>query len=185
MAHKRPIGRKASDNARSRAGTLVATFGPSIPALEAANALLAATVEFAKTGWLPDSHANSCDLHQSVGRKAGVEARDAAQELIDCYGPALSNPAGRYCINPADAPEDHIHVSAEQAAHALLRAWRRFVDTGWLVETEVKLEGFMIREDYKPIRANAKTSKEAIERLAKIYPRSIRDLERIVGRSTP
>ncbi|NHZ38663.1 hypothetical protein [Massilia aquatica] len=118
---------------------------------------------------------------KSLGRKASDEARRAAQELVDTYGPALSSPDGQYCINPSDLPEDQTVVTAEQAAHALLEALTLLASTGWLVDTTVSLDRFVMREDYQSIRKKTQTTKEALEELGKKHHRSVRDLQRQVG----
>ena len=118
---------------------------------------------------------------KSIGRKASEETREAASFLCDIYGPALTSPTGRYCVNPDDEPEDQVFVTTEQAGRALLDAIQRLARTGYLVDTEVDLERFTIREYYKLIKSKGKTSKEAIAELGKVYFRSERDLQRQVG----
>lgn len=122
-----------------------------------------------------------------VGRRASDEARDAAQKMLDAYGPAIRSPSGTFCVNPEvdpeKYPEDRVNVSAEQAASVLFEAMGRLSTTGWLVHTEVKLEGFIIREYfYKVIKPGYREKTAALGKLGQKYPRSIRDLERIVGK---
>lgn len=143
-------------------------------------ALLDAWRHFAESGWLPNMNGDCSSQKSAVGRGAAEESRDAARALVRIWGPALLSPSGTFCVNPDDDVEDQVTVSAAQATRALFDAMVRLADTGWLVETEVSLERFMIRETYKSIRIRARTTKTALEELVKIYPRSIRDLERIV-----
>lgn len=178
MAHQIPTGRKASDEARSRAAELVATYGPTIPAKEAALAVLAAWEQFVETGWLPDP-SGECS---HVGRRASDEARDAATKLLNAYGPALSSLSGTFCVNPEADPEDQVVVSADQAAYALHDAMIRLAETGWLVETEVKLEKFLMRQEFMALRRTSPTTKAAIEKLAERHHRSSRDVERLVSK---
>lgn len=117
------------------------------------------------------------------GRRASDEAREAAQKLLDAYGPAIRSPSGNFCVNPEEDEEDRVVVSAEQAAYALFEAMVRLATTGWLVHTEVKLEKFIIREYfYKVIQPEDRAKTAALEKLREKYPRSIRDLERMVGK---
>lgn len=181
MAHCKKKGRKATQKARSSAAKLVADYEARNGNVASGPALLAAWEYFVESGRLPnESHIPS--PHTS-GRRGGAscEARYAAKELLDAYGPAIRSVSGTFCINPDDHPEEHIIISSERATQALLDAMSRLANTGWLVETEVKLERFMIRADYKRIRPQFRTVKAALEALAQLHPRSIRDLERIVS----
>lgn len=201
MANKKSIGRKASDQARAAAQALVNEYWPAVHSPDghfcvnagaeshehtfgtkqrAAENLLAAIIELCESGWLPVMGVSG---KLPIGRKASDEARREAKNLAQTYGPAVKSPDGSYCVNPEDGPEDHIYVSAEKAAYVLLEAMQRLAATGWLEETEVKLERFLIREQYKHIRGKTHTTKEAIEKLGMEYPRSQRDLERQVGKT--
>jgi hypothetical protein len=181
MAHQTSKGRKASDEACSNAAALVAVYDSLIPTEEAGLALLAAWECFVDTGWLP---APSGACSQS-GRRASDEARDAAAKLLDAFGPALRT-SGPVCMNPDDDPEDQVFVSAQQAAYALYSAMVRLAETGWLVETEVKLDRLIIREYfYEVIRPERRGKQVALEKLGQKYRHSIRDLERIVGKTRP
>jgi hypothetical protein len=181
MAHKRKKGRQSSLKTRASAAALVAAYGPTIGSKDSALALLGAWAYFVENGRLSNESLERSP-HTSARRgKASGEARDAAKELLDAYGPPLRSLSGTFCINPDSDLEDHIFVSDEQAAQALLDAMGRLASTGWLVETEVKLERFLIWEDFKRIRPKFHTTRAALEELAKLYPRSIRDLERIVS----
>jgi hypothetical protein len=182
MAHKEKKGRKASQKARSSAAALVAVYGPTIRSRDAALALLGAWACFVENGRLPNE-SQEPSPHRSARRgKATSEARHAAQGLLDAYGPPLRSPWGTFfCLNPNDDEKAHITVPYEHAAQALLDAMARLANTGWLVETEVKLERFLIWEDFKKIRPKCDTTSEALEELSKLHPRSIRDLERVVS----
>jgi len=180
MAHQTSTGRKASDETRSDAAALVAAYGPSIPGRDAAIGLLMALELFVETGWLPGPDGVSLQ----AGRRASDQARDAATKLLSAYGPAQRSTSGAYCVNPEADPEDQVTVSAEQAAYALHEAMIRLAETGWLVETLVKTERLIIREYfYEVIRPETRGKKTALEKLAQKYRRSVRDLERIVGKS--
>ena len=179
MAHKMSMGRKASNEARSRAAALVRAYGPPIPNKDAALALLAAWERFVQTGWLPDPTGKG----SMGGRRASDEARDAATKLLNAYGPALRSVSGTFYVNPEADLDDHVVVSAEQAAYVLLEAMIRLAATGWLVETEVKPERLIVREYfYRVIRPESRTKTASLEKLAQKYPRSVRDLERLVGK---
>jgi hypothetical protein len=181
MAHSLKKGRKATQRARSSAAKLVAAYGPTTVNVASAPALLDAWEYFAESGRLPNE-SQDCTPH-APGRRgtASQEARGAAKDLLKAHGPPIRSESGTFCFNPEDGPEDRITISSECAAQALLDAMDRLAKTGWLVETEVKLERFMTREDYKQIRPQFLTVKAALEALAKLHPRSIRDLERMVS----
>lgn len=181
MAHKQKKGRKASPKARSSAAALVAAYGPTIHSKDAALSLLGAWAYFVENGRLPNERQERSP-HRSARRgKASSEARDAAQGLLDAYGPAIRSPSGAFILYPHKELKERITVLYEQAAQALLDAMARLANTGWLVETEVKLERFLIWEDFKNIRPKCDTTSEALEELEKLHRRSIRDLERIVS----
>lgn len=180
MAHKRSFGRKASNEARSRATALVKAYGPPIPNKDAALALLAAWQRFEQTGWLPDPTGKG----SMGGRRASDEARDAAMKLLNAYGPALLSGSGSFCVNPEADTKDQVVVSSERAAYALLDAMTRLAATGWLVETKVALERLTIREYfYKVIKPEPGKTKVPLQRLGQKYPRSSRDLERMVRKT--
>jgi hypothetical protein len=104
--------------------------------------------------------------------------------LLHAYGPALRTPSGTFCVNPEADPEDQVVVSAEQAAYVLLDAMNRLADTGWLVESEVALERFIIREYfYKVIQPEPGKTKVPLQKLGQKYSRSPRDLERMVRKT--
>lgn len=173
-------GRKATHRTRSSALKLVETYGPVTVNMAYAPALLAAWEHFGGNGLLPNE---SRDRTPHTSGRRGIashEARDAANDLVAVYGPPIRSETGSFCLNPDDDPEDHITISSERAAQALLDAMIRLANTGWLVETEVKLERFMIQADYKRIRPQFRTVKAALEALVKLHPRSIRDLERMI-----
>lgn len=180
MAHKMSKGRKASNEARSRAAALVRAYGPPIPDKDAALALLAAWERFVQTGWLPDPTGKG----SMGGRRASDEARDAAMKLLNAYGPAIRSVSGTICVNPEADAEDQVVVSTERAAYVLLDAMTRLADTGWLVETEVAHERFIIREYfYKVIKPEPGKTKVPLQKLGQKYPRSPRDLERMVRKT--
>ena len=181
MAHSPKKGRKATQRARSSAAKLVAAYWPATVNVASAPALLDAWEYFAESGRLPNERQDRTPHASGRRGTASQEARDAARDLLKAYGPPIRSESGSFCFNPEDDPEDRIIISSEQAAQALLDAMDRLAKTGWLVETEVKLERFMIRADYKQIRPQSLTVKAALEALAKLYPRSIRDLERMVS----
>ena len=134
---------------------------------------------FAENGWLAvPGQAGS--KHAAVNRKASQESRDAARALLKVWGPAILSPTGAFCVNPENDLDEQVEISSEQATGVLFDALNRLSRTGWLGETEISLERFVIREDYKMIRARTKTTKAALEELVQMYPRSIRDLERII-----
>lgn len=134
---------------------------------------------FAENGWLAGpSQAGS--KHPAVNRKASQESRDAARALLKVWGPAILSPTGSFCVNPENDLDEQVEISSERATGVLFDALNRLSRTGWLGETEISLERFVIREDYKMIRARTKTTKAALEELVQMYPRSIRDLERII-----
>jgi hypothetical protein len=181
MAHKEKKGRQATSRTRSGAAAFVAAYGPTISSKESALALLNAWEYFVENGRLPNE-SQEHSPHRSARRgKASSEARDAAQGLLDAYGPPIRSTSGTFCLYPDEDPKEQITVLYEQAAQALLDAMARLANTGWLVETEVKLERFLIWEDFKKIRPKCGTTSEALEELAKLHLRSIRDLERIVS----
>ena len=181
MAHCKKKGRKATHRTRSSALKLVEMYGPVTVNMACVPALLAAWEHFSENGLLPNESQDRTP--HTPGRRgiASHEARDAAKDLVEAYGPPIRSETGSFCLNPDDDPEDHITISSERAAQSLLNAMIRLANTGWLVDTEVKLERFMIRADYKRIRPRFRTKKAALEALAKLHPRSIRDLERMVG----
>jgi hypothetical protein len=181
MAHKEKKGRKASPKTRSSATALVAAYGPTVRSRDAALALLAAWAYFVENGRLPNESQEHSSRRSARRGKASSEARDAAQGLLDAYGPPIRSPSGTFCLHPDEDPKERITVLYEQAAQALLDAMARLANTGWLVETEVKLERFLIWEDFKKIRPKCGTTSEALEELAKLHRRSIRDLERVVS----
>lgn len=182
MAHKTPTGPEATKETRSRAAALAAAYCSQITTKEGALALLTAWEEFVETGWLPDPTGG----FPKRGRRGWDEARDAAARLLQAYGPALRSPSGTFCVNPAADKEDRVVVSAKQAGHALLDALIRLADTGWLVVTGVQLERFIIREYfYKVIRPEPGKTKVPLQKLRQKYPRSPRDLERIVSNKKP
>ncbi len=181
MAHAKKKGRKALHQMRSSAGALAAHYAPTITAKESYLALLAAWEYFAEHGYLPGANDKLPPQTPARGQKASCEARDAAKALVNLYGPALDSLSSSSCINPEADPEDQIFMSAERAAHVLLDAMTRLAKTGWLVETDVKLERFTIWYDFKRIRPRFRSTKAALDELVKIHPRSIRDLERIVS----
>lgn len=181
MAHSPKKGRKATQRARASAAKLVAAYGPTTVNLASAPALLDAWEYFAENGRLPNEHQDRSPHAPGRRGTASHEARAAAKDLLKAYGPPIRNESGTFCFNPEDDPDDHIIISSERAAQVLLDAMDRLAKTGWLVETEVKLERFMIRADYERIRPQFMTVKAALEALAKLHPRSIRDLERMVS----
>lgn len=181
MAHSAKKGRKATHRLRSSASKLVALYGPTTINVDSARALLDAWEYFAENGRLPNEH-QECSP-RAPGRRgtASHEAREAAKDLVKAYGPPIRSEFGTFYLNPEEDPEDRIVISSERAAQVLLDAMSSLARTGWLVETEVKLERFMVRADYKLIRPKFRTVKAALEALAKLHPRSIRDLERMVS----
>ena len=181
MAHSPKKGRKATQRARSSAAKLVAAYGPTTGNVASAAVLLAAWEYFAENGRLPNERQDSTPHVSGRRGTASQEARAAAKDLLKAYGPPIRSVSGTFCLNPDDDEEDHIIISSARAAQVLLDAMDRLAKTGWLVETEVKLERFMIRADYKQIRPQFRTAKAALEALAELHPRSIRDLERMVS----
>jgi len=179
MAHKKPTGRRASIPIRISAAALVAVYGP-VPNKEAGLALLAAWKHLAEYGWLPSTSDDGFPSKPTIKRGVAEESRDAAKCLLRVWGPALLDSAGTYCVNPDSDPEDQVIVSAEQASRELFNAMARLAETGWLIETQVKLERFIIREYFKTLWRPTVTKTAALHELTKIYPRSIRDLERVV-----
>lgn len=184
MAHKKPTGRTASEAARARAKDILATLGSNTSDIPTVLELVSAIECFASTGWFPPTKEDTT-RKIAVGRRASSEAQDAAKLLVDTYVQALHSVPDGHCLNPEEHPEDQIIISAEQAAVAVVAALERFVETGFWVETVVSLERLLICEDYKSLRVKVKTSKEALLDLAKLYPRSQRDLERQVGKFKP
>lgn len=163
---------------RVNAAALVAAYEEIIPSRDAGLGLMKALEHFAENGWLlAPSGAGS--EHAAVKRKASEESRDAARTLLKVWGAAILSPTGAICVNPEGDPDEQIKVSSERATAVLFDALNRLSETGWLVETDISLDRFVIREDYKVIRARTKTTKAALEELVQIYPRSIRELERI------
>lgn len=185
MAHKKPTGRKASEAARARAKDMLATLDSNTSDIPTVLELVSAIECFASTGWFPPTLKKDTTRKIAIGRRASSEAQDAAKLLVDTYIQALHSVPNGHCLNPEEYPEDQIIISAEQAAVAVVAALERFVETGFWVETVVSLERFLICEDYKSLRVKVQTSKEALLDLAKLYPRSQRDLERQVGKFKP
>lgn len=182
MAHKIPIGPRATQETRSRASALATAYCSKVTTKETALALLTAWEDFVETGWLPDPTSE----FPKRGRKAWGEARDAAARLLQAYGPALRSESGTFCVNPEADKEDQVVVSAEHAACELLDALMRLADTGWLVVTGVALERFIIREYFcKIIQPEPGKTKVPLQKLRQKYPRSLRDLERLVSNQKP
>lgn len=181
MAHAQKKGRKALKKMRADAAAVVALYEPTIHLKESYLALLAIWEYFVEHGYLPDGGAKGMPHRPARGERASGEARDAAKKLLNIYSPALRSPSGTVCVNPEAALKDQIFLSAEKAAYMLLDAMTRLATTGWLVESEVKLGRFIVWHDFKRIRPKYRRTRAALEELATIHPRSIRDLERIVG----
>lgn len=152
MAHAQKKGRKALKKMRADAAAVVALYEPIIHLKESYLALLAIWEYFVEHGYLPGEGAKGMPHRPARGERASSEARDAAKKLLDIYGPALRSPSGNVCVNPEAAKKDQIFLSAEKAAYMLLDAMARLATTGWLVESEVKLERFIIWHDFKRIR---------------------------------
>lgn len=181
MAHAQKKGRKALKRMRADAAAVAAHYGPTIHVKESYLALLAIWEYFVEHGYLPDGGAKGIPHRPARGEKASSEARDAAKDLLDIYSPALRSPSGTVCVNPEADEKDQIDLSAEQAAYMLLDAMARLATTGWLIESEIKLERFLIWHDFKRLRPKHRRTIAALEELATIHRRSIRDLERIVS----
>ncbi len=118
-----------------------------------------------------------------IGRKASDEAMTHAQALIDMCEPALKDPTAPYCINPDDPIDDQILISSTQATGMLLNAVRNLAETGWMQETRVDVGRFVIRERFESIKKRPEIGsiKAAIAALSEEYPRSERDLQRILS----
>jgi hypothetical protein len=181
MAHAIKNGRKALKKMRADAAAVVALYGPTIHVKESNLALLAAFEYFVEHGYLPGGGVIGTPHRPTRGQKASSQARDAAQALLDIYSPALRSPSGSVCVNPEADSEEQIVLSSEQAAYMLLDAMGRLANTGWLIETNVNLERFLIWYDFKRTRPKHRRTIAALEELAMIHHRSIRDLERVVS----
>lgn len=114
-----------------------------------------------------------------LGRKASDELRAEARKLHDLYAPAFRG-GGGYCVNPEDDAEIQQYISVEQAGRSLLEALQLLAETGWLVDTRVSLDSFLMNYEYRKLKEKHGTTKGALAELAKKYPRSERTLQRIV-----
>lgn len=120
MAHCKKKGRKATQRTRSSAARLVEAYGPVTVNMAYARDLVVAWEHFSENGLLPnESHDRT--PHAS-GRRgtASPEARDAAKDLVDAYGPPIQSVTGSVCLNPDDDPET---ISSFQASAPLKHFW--------------------------------------------------------------
>ena len=114
---------------------------------------------------------------KKTGRRASLEERARAQELVDLYRLAEQSPGRRHCLNPESPPEEQEFFCAN--VDALLDALEGFAEHGTFECIEaVEFEILDIHFAVKDLRENGLTREDAVAKVAEKYHKSFRQIER-------
>ena len=114
---------------------------------------------------------------KKTGRRASLEERARAQELVDLYRLAEQSPGRRHCLNPKSPPEEQEFFYAN--VDELLIALEGFAEHGTfeLVEA-IEFDILEIHFEVKDLRENGLTREEAVAAVAEKHHKSCRQIER-------
>ena len=120
---------------------------------------------------------------KKTGRRASLEERARAQELVDLYRLAEQSPGRRHCLNPESPPDEQEFFYAK--VEELLGALESFAKHGTFECIEaVEFEILDIHFAVKDLRKNGLTREEAVAKVAEKYHKSFRQVERELKRVT-
>ena len=114
-----------------------------------------------------------------IGRSGDDLLRDQAAALVNTYERVLDSPDDRYCVNPADPPEEQTWITTHQALRFLLDNLKNFAETGSF-SSGINFKSFSIRERYRSLTDAGAMREIAIELLEVEFHCSRSTIERTI-----
>ncbi len=119
-----------------------------------------------------------------TGRRASLDERQLAQEWVDIYREAQSQPDQRICLNPGEDKKHHEFLSFTDPTPLIL-ALEGFARHGTFeFVDEIGIAQLLVINEYKSLIARGKKPKDAVEELVDRHSKDTRTIQRWIQKYT-